>query len=102
MKKLLILTAVVFAFSAPYAMAKGQGGGSGQGQGKGQKMFEQRDLDGDGYISKSEALTKAKERFNEMDLDGDGKISKGEAQEHRQKMKKKAKQFKNKRQNNSN
>lgn len=56
---------------------------------KGQ-MFEQKDTNGDGVVSKDEFLAfsqaKAEERFGKMDADGDGKITREEAQAAHEKM----------------
>ena len=58
------------------------------------------DSDGDGMISESEFLAKAKERFAKMDANDDGKISREEAQKARQNKREKMKEFREKRQEN--
>ena len=55
----------------------------GEGHGKKGKMFEKYDANGDGMISESEFLVKAKEKFAKKDANGDGVISKDEAKEAR-------------------
>ena len=93
MKKLLFLSAAVFALAATPVLADGHGD-------KGKK-FEKHDVDGDGVISEDEFVTHAKERFSNMDADGDGKISQEEAKaahkERRAMMKDKIKERKEKR-----
>lgn len=94
MKKLLMLSAAVLAFQAAPVLADDYGDKKG-------KMFESKDTNGDGVISKSEFMAHAEEKFAEMDKDGDGSISKDEAKENvkgkREKMKEKRDEWKEKR-----
>ena len=52
-------------------------------------MFEKWDSDGNGKITKTEAMAKAEERFKKMDLNGDGEITKDEARSSHEAMKEK-------------
>lgn len=88
MKKWLILSAAVLAFSAAPAMAE-EGGAGKDWHGK---MWEQADADGDGAVSKAEFLARSEERFALIDADGDGNISKEEMQSHHEAMRGKMKQ----------
>ncbi len=99
MKKILVLTALVFGVASvsSYALAEGERGHGKHKGAKLAKMFEKSDLNGDGVISKEEFMKKAEERFAKMDLDGNGEITKEEAQQAREKMKEKWKEHKEKR-----
>ena len=76
MKKLLILTAAFMALqSLPVLAEDGD-------KPMGDKRMEREikgDTNGDGMISESEFLAKAKDRFSEMDANGDGNIDREEA-----------------------
>lgn len=104
-KKALMLSAVMFAFSAMPVLAQNAncGGPSpagtcyGSGDGKlGAKMFEQHDLNGDGVIDHDEFIKNAEERFGKMDSDGDGKVSKEEAKAMHLQMRQKQKEWREK------
>ncbi len=102
MKKLMTLSIMALMLSTPYVMAEDVADGNSKRSGRGMKMFQQRDLDGDGYLSREEFIKSAEKRFEKIDLDNDGKISKSEAREHRSEMKNKMKQRKEKMQERSN
>lgn len=55
------------------------------------KMFEKRDLNKDGVISKAEFLEVAEKKFHKIDADNDGNITKEEARLYKQKKKEKMK-----------
>lgn len=74
MKRVMILSATILAFSAVPALAE-----SGEHQGPKGGMFTKHDTNGDGVISEDEFLDHAKERFGNIDADGDGTVSKEEA-----------------------
>ena len=79
MKKILMLTAAVFAFQALPALAED---GTKHGGKKGEHFFEKVDTDKDGKISEAESLALAKERFKSMDGNSDGFVTKEEATAH--------------------
>ena len=91
MKKLLMLSALILVFAVPVAIAKGHGGGHGE------RMFEKKDVNGDGVISKDEFMTSAEEMFGKLDADGNGEVTKEEAHNAKEKMKEKWKDHKQKR-----
>lgn len=78
MKKILMLTAAVFALQALPAIAQD----AAPKDGKGHRMFEKLDTNGDGKISEAEHLAHAKERFKAMDANGDGFVTKEEGKAH--------------------
>lgn len=78
MKKILMLTAAVFALQAFPAMAE-EGAPK---EGKGHRHFEKLDTDGNGSISEAEHLAGAKTRFKAMDANGDGEVTKEEGRAH--------------------
>ena len=78
MKKILMLTAAVFALQAIPAMAED----GAPKEGKRHGMFEKLDTNGDGQVSEAEHLVHAKERFKAMDANGDGQVSKEEGRAH--------------------
>lgn len=103
MKKLLMLSAAALVLSSGAALA-GHGEGGGPDGHKGErhekrmeKMFDKKDLDGDGSISKEEHDKASAEWFTEMDADGDGKVTKDEAKAHGEAMRKKWMEEKEKR-----
>ena len=75
MKKLMMLSAAVLAFSSVPALADHHGEGGKKGE-----MFSKHDTNGDGVISEDEFLKHAAERFSNIDADGDGRVSKEESQ----------------------
>jgi hypothetical protein len=83
MKKLLMLTAAVFALQALPALA--EEGAAKEGHKRGD-FFEKVDTNKDGKISKAEFEASNKERgdkkFAEMDKDGDGNVTKEEGKAH--------------------
>lgn len=78
MKKILMLTAAVFALQAVPALAQD----APSKEARGDRMFEKLDTDGDGKISEAEHLAHAKERFKAMDANGDGFVTKEEGKAH--------------------
>lgn len=83
MKKTLMLGAIVtgLVIGAPAAHAgdhKHAKDGMKKSKPGHHKMMEKHDLDGDGAITKEEALKAAEERFNKMDADSDGKVTEDE------------------------
>lgn len=87
MKTLLTFTAITLAISTMAYNAPVFADNHG---GKG-AMFEKKDINGDGVISKAEFLKHAEEKFAKMDADGDGVLSKEEAKKKRKEMKDKLK-----------
>ncbi len=78
MKKLLMITGLALAVSAPFYVASDA---AAEGDGKGKKfdrMFNHWDKDGNGSVSKREFLSAAEERFDKMDIDNDGEVTKRE------------------------
>lgn len=85
MKKTIFLSALAIAFTftsitAVEANAKYHGGPK--------KLFEKKDLNKDGRISKEEYVQCAEKRFKKMDANNDGSISKEEARKHHTKKRK--------------
>lgn len=82
MKKLLMLTAAVFALQALPALAED---GAKDGHKRGD-FFEKVDTNKDGQISKDEFMAADKDRaenkFKEMDANGDGNVTKEEGKAH--------------------
>lgn len=78
MKKILMLTAAVFAFQALPAIAQDGGGKEG---GK-HRYFEKLDTNKDGAISEAEFVEHSKARFKDMDGNGDGKVTQEESKAH--------------------
>lgn len=99
MKKfLMVSTALALCIGSVAAFAKdgSQGNEDGHHGGKGKHMdhmFDKNDTNGDGVISKDEAISGAESRFKEMDADGDGKVTKEEAKAHHEKMRDKWKEM---------
>ncbi|MBK6895559.1 MAG: EF-hand domain-containing protein [Alphaproteobacteria bacterium] len=95
MKKVLMFSALALVLSAGGAFAeRGEGGGPGHHKGERhekrmEKMFDKKDIDGDGAISQDEHNKASDEWFKEMDADGDGKVTKDEAKAHGEAMRKK-------------
>ncbi len=91
MKKILMLTAAVFALQALPALA--EEGVPKDGKHHRGDMFKEADKDGDGVISKEEftanSQARAEKKFAEIDANKDGKVTKEEGQTHREAMKKK-------------
>lgn len=89
MKKILMLTAAVFALQSLPAMA--QDGATKDG--KKHDFFAKVDANKDGVISKDEFLKSSQERaekkFSQMDANGDGKVTKEESKAHHDAMKEK-------------
>ena len=92
MKKFMLLSAIVMGFVVLPAASYADGHG-----GKG-KMFEKKDANGDGVISKDEFIKAQEEKFSEMDADGSGDISKEEASAAHEARREKMKEHKEKRQ----
>ena len=92
MKKLLTFTVCAMALAAAPAFAGNHEGMKKHHGDKGAKMFEKHDIDGDGVITKEEALKNATERFEKMDADGDGSVTKEEARAAHEAMKEKWKE----------
>ena len=89
MKKTMILSALVMVLglivSAPAAQAcpghEGKQCPFAHKKHKGYEyMMKKHDLDGDGAITKEEALKAAETRFTKMDADKDGKVTKEEGE----------------------
>lgn len=79
MKKILMLTAAVFAIQTLPAMAQD---GAPPKDGKRPDFFAMFDTNGDGQISEAEHLAHAKERFKEIDANGDGVVTREESKAH--------------------
>jgi hypothetical protein len=83
MKKLLALTAAVFALGITGASAEDHPPGP---HGKfGEKMFERLDVDKDGKVTKEEFLKAQEEHFAKMDANGDGAFTQEEAKAMKEK-----------------
>ncbi len=91
MRKQLLFTTLALSLLAVPALAQ-----PGEGS-RGAKMFEKHDLNGDGVISKDEALKSAEERFTKMDTDGNGEVTQEEAKASHEAMREKMKNFREKR-----
>lgn len=89
MLTILTIGAAAMAFSGP--VMAGEHGGKHHG-----KMFEKHDTNGDGVITKEEALSHAEARFDKMDADGDGSVTKEEATAAKEEMRAKWKEMKGK------
>lgn len=114
MKKLLLTASALAFLAAGPAMAQGgpsseDGYGAQGGPGNGPraaqmqaKMLERMDENGDGEITESDFIARAKDRFESIDTDNDGKVSPEEARAHhkdmRSKMKEKRGEWREKRQ----
>ena len=81
MKKLLMLTAAVFALQALPALAE-DGAKDGNKHDRGGKFFEHMDTNKDGKITEAESVENAKARFKEMDGNSDGSVTKEEMKAH--------------------
>lgn len=95
--RLLSVSAAVMALSSAPALADDFGGKMEHKGDHGAKMFEKHDTNGDGVISKDEALSAAEARFDKMDTDGDGKVTQDEAKAAKEQMHAKWKEMKEKR-----
>jgi opacity protein-like surface antigen len=80
---LAVMALSTAAFASP---PEGRPGGKGPMM---DKFFEEADTNGDGVISKDEALANAARRFDEKDTNNDGKLTKEEIQAHFAAMKEK-------------
>lgn len=81
MKKILMLTAAVFALQAMPALAE-SGSKDGAKHDKDARFLEKVDTDKDGKISEAEYVNVHKERFKEMDANKDGFVTKEEGKAH--------------------
>ena len=81
MKKTLLLAtlAVALVGGATFAVAYDK---SGDCTGRYCKMFDKKDANSDGVISKAEFVTHAEKKFAKMDSDGNGKITKEEVKSY--------------------
>ncbi len=94
--RVLSVSAAVIALSSAPALADDHGDKMHHKGDRGAKMFEKHDTDGDGVVTKEEALSHAEARFDKMDADGDGKLTKDEAKAAKEKMREKWKEMKDK------
>lgn len=72
--KLIIATTLVAALALPFAATA-----KGEGRHGPRISFEQLDADGNGEVTQAEMAARGQARFNEADTDGDGFLSKEEA-----------------------
>ena len=81
MKKTLLLAtlAVALVGGATFAVAHDK---SGDCTGRYCKMFDKKDANSDGVISKAEFVAHAEKKFAKMDADGNGKITKEEVKSY--------------------
>ena len=81
MKKTLLLAtlAVALVGGATFAVAYDK---SGDCTGRYCKMFDKKDANSDGVISKAEFVAHAEKKFAKMDSDGNGKITKDEVKSY--------------------
>ena len=81
MKKTLLLAtlAVALVGGATFAVAHDK---SGDCTGRYCKMFDKKDANSDGVISKAEFVAHAEKKFAKMDSDGNGKITKEEVRSY--------------------
>lgn len=96
MRKFLILSVVILSVLSIVTPSFAQTSIEGRSDHKA-KVFENRDENGDGYISQDEFIQHAKVRFEKMDMDGDGKISKDEVHQSCEFMREKRKEGRAKR-----
>ena len=78
-----VLAGLLATFASHSAMAEE----NEKGERKHHPMAERMrhvDKDGDGYVSKEEAMDAAEKRFEKRDMNGDGKISRDEAKKVRE------------------
>jgi Ca2+-binding EF-hand superfamily protein len=80
MKKIMMLTAAVFALQALPAFA--ESGPKGAKHDKDGRFLEKVDANKDGKISQDEYLNVHKERFTQMDANKDGFVTKEEGKAH--------------------
>lgn len=80
MKKALMLAAAFVVMGAPAAFADHHEDGKDGKHHKGE-MFEKKDVNGDGVISKDEFLKAHEEKFNDIDMDKSGDLTKEELKE---------------------
>ena len=81
MKKILTFSAALLMCAAAPAYADNHGDKAGK--------LGKYDANGDGVISKAEFLAQAEKRFAQRDIDGNGEISRDEMKAARQDMKEK-------------
>ena len=81
MRKTLLLAtlAVALVGGATFAVACDK---SGDCTGRYCKMFDKKDANSDGVISKAEFVAHAEKKFAKMDSDGNGKITKEEVKSY--------------------
>ncbi len=65
---------------ATFATAEGKYGGH---HGKHDKMFEKKDVNSDGVISKTEFVTYSEGKFSKMDADGNGSLTEEEVKSYK-------------------
>ncbi len=81
MRKVLLfgILAALLVGTATLAVADGK---SGDCPGKSSKMFEKKDANSDGVISKAEFVAHAEKKFAKMDTDGNGSLTKEEVKNY--------------------
>jgi hypothetical protein len=84
------LAGVGFASGSVWAAHHEGGDAKGKGHHKrhGKHMFEKKDADGNGEVSKAEWLAASEARFADADTDGNGSITQQEWQDAHDRMKK--------------
>ena len=82
MRKVLLfgILAALLIGTATFAVADGK---SGDCPRKYCKMFEKKDTNSDGVISKAEFVAHAEKKFAKMDADGNGSLTKEEIKSYR-------------------
>lgn len=95
MKKLfLTCTALVFLASPVYA--EDIAGEAGAHEGRKGGMMQKIDTDGDGKVSKSEFIAVHEKKFSKIDADGDGYVGREEMKAHKQTMRAKKSEMREK------
>ena len=81
MRKVLLfgILAALLVGTATFAVADGK---SGDCPRKSSKMFEKKDVNSDGVISKAEFVAHAEKKFAKMDTDGNGSLTKEEVKNY--------------------
>ena len=81
MRKVLLfgILAALLVGTATFAVADGK---SGDCPRKSSKMFEKKDANSDGVISKAEFVAHAEKKFAKMDTDGNGSLTKEEVKSY--------------------
>jgi Ca2+-binding EF-hand superfamily protein len=83
MKKLFVVSMLIFGAVAYPSLAQDAGRGAAQ-RGEIEARLKAMDTNGDGAIDKAEYLARAEAQFKRLDLNGDGRITADELQKIRE------------------